>query len=483
METGLFALRLLLALVFLVAGFAKLADPAGSRKSMADFGVPGLLSTPLGIILPLLELAIGISLLSQSAAWPGAVGGLALLLLFIAGISVTLARGLRPDCHCFGQIHSTPIGWKTLTRNAVLAAAAAFLVRQGQENAGPSRWGWIGSLNPAEKWIFFMGAMGFGILAILTSLIVGLMRQNGRLMLRLDEIEARLAGGDTAQPSPAPPPGLPVGSAAPAFNLTSLDGRESTLADLLAPAKPLLLMFIGPSCNPCDALLPEIAGWQREHAGKLTVALISSGGVPENRAKKKKYGLKRVLIQKDREVAEAYQANATPAAVLVNPDGTIGSYVSLGADEIKGFVIQQTMPPPAKVGEFAPAINLPGLNGRPVSLEQFRGHEAVVLFWNPGCGFCQEILEDIKAWERERPENAPRLLVVSSGTVKDNKEQGFRAPVVLDTDFVIGHVLGSAGTPSAVLVDREGRIASEVAVGADAVFGLAGIKRPAKAVA
>src|SRR5947209_4929356 len=49
--------RLVLAVVFLVAGLAKLADLAGSRQAMRDFGVPAQLATPFGTLLPLAELA------------------------------------------------------------------------------------------------------------------------------------------------------------------------------------------------------------------------------------------------------------------------------------------------------------------------------------------------------------------------------------------------------------------------------------------
>ena len=35
---------------------------------------------------------------------------LALLLAFVGGIVVNLARGTTPDCHCFGQLHSEPAG-------------------------------------------------------------------------------------------------------------------------------------------------------------------------------------------------------------------------------------------------------------------------------------------------------------------------------------------------------------------------------------
>jgi uncharacterized membrane protein YphA (DoxX/SURF4 family) len=92
--------RVLLALVFVVAGLAKLADRAGSRQALRDFGVPAALAPPLGSLLPLAELAV--ALLPTRSAWWGALGALVLLLLFIAGIGANLARGRTPDCHCFG---------------------------------------------------------------------------------------------------------------------------------------------------------------------------------------------------------------------------------------------------------------------------------------------------------------------------------------------------------------------------------------------
>ncbi len=37
----------------------------------------------------------------------------------------------------------------------------------------------------------------------------------------------------------------------------------------------------------------------------------------------------------------------------------------------------------------------------------------LVLFWRPSCGFCQRMLNDLKAWEANPPTNAPKLLMVS----------------------------------------------------------------------
>ena len=113
MDIVLLIARLVLALIFVLAGLAKLADRKGSRQAVADFGVPAVLAAPIGVLLPLAELVVGASLIPASTAWWGAVGALALLLLFVVGIGINLARGRKPECHCFGQLHSGPAGWST----------------------------------------------------------------------------------------------------------------------------------------------------------------------------------------------------------------------------------------------------------------------------------------------------------------------------------------------------------------------------------
>jgi len=138
---------------------------------------------------------------------------------------------------------------------------------------------------------------------------------------------------------------------------------------------------------------------------------------------------------------------------------------------------QQAMPAGPKVGEPAPPIKLEDLQGKTIELKDFEGEKTLVLFWNPGCGFCQQMLPDLKALETNPPEGAPKLLVVSAGAEEANKEMGLRSPVVLDQQFEAGRAFGVGGTPSGRLVDEEGKIASEVAVGAPAVLELAGASR------
>ncbi|HYI25847.1 MAG TPA: redoxin domain-containing protein, partial [Thermomicrobiales bacterium] len=276
----------------------------------------------------------------------------------------------------------------------------------------------------------------------------------------------------------APNAGLPVGSTAPSIRLPDLDGRLHTLETLRMPGKPVLLVFTDANCGPCTALMPEIGGWQRDKADDVTVAVIARGDIESLRAKTAPYGVSRVLLQDDREVATAYNSTPTPSAVLVRPDGTIGGPAALGADAIRHLVTQATAPPPTApatipVGADAPAFALPDLDGESRSLSDFRGEDVLVAFWNPTCGFCARMLPDLTAWEQDRPDGSPRLVVVSRGEIEANRDLGFAAPVLLDQEGAVMRQFGAGGTPAGVLIDAEGKVASEVALGAPDVLKIA----------
>jgi methylamine dehydrogenase accessory protein MauD len=333
---------LLLALVFAVAGVAKLADRAGSRQAVGDFGVPAALAAPLGILLPLAELAVAAALVPTTTAWWGAVGVLLLLLLFAVAIGANLARGRKPNCRCFGQLRSAPAGWSMLARNAVLTAPAAFVVWQGREgNVGPSAVGWVGALSAVQVLGVFAAVL---VLAAQWWFLVGLLKQNGRLVRRLEAVEESLAeAGLALTPSEngaQQMAGLPVGTPAPVFDLLDLEGQEVTLDSLRSPGRPVLLLFTEPGCEYCMELLPEVGRWQDELADELTIALISCDDPKENRAMSSEHGLSRVLLEDDWEVSEVYRVTGTPSAVLVEPDGTIGSFLAESAEEIEALVSQ-----------------------------------------------------------------------------------------------------------------------------------------------
>jgi thiol-disulfide isomerase/thioredoxin len=475
---GLAAARIALSAIFLVAGLAKLFDREGARQTLIDFGVPSGVAPPFAIALPLAEVAVAVALIPIASAWPGALGAFVLLLAFMAAIGGNLALGRRPDCHCFGQLHSSAVGWSTLARNGLFAAVAAFLVWTGRGNPGPSLLDWFGALPMSVRVLGPAAILGASLFAML---LLQILKQQGRILLRLDALDLRPSGLSAFDNGI----GLSTGTLAPDFRLEALDGKRVALGDLLSNGKPLLLVFTNPHCGPCQALMPELGRWQREHRGRLSVAVISEGNLADNRSKAKELGL--VLLQMKREVAEAYQAWGTPAAVLIRPDRTIGSAVAQGAEGIRtlfayalnerapaGENVRALVAAEAKLGDPAPELPLRDLDGAAVTLAHFRGRDALVLIWNPGCGFCRRMLPDLQRWDADLRPDGPILVVVSTGTAEEGRAMGLRSIVLLDPAGQATAVFDAPGTPSAVLIDAEGRIGSGVAAGAAAVWKLAG---------
>jgi thiol-disulfide isomerase/thioredoxin len=271
---------------------------------------------------------------------------------------------------------------------------------------------------------------------------------------------------------------LPLGTPAPAFELNALDGGRTSLGGLLQEQKPLLLLFSHPECGPCQALLPDILGWQRNLREHVAIAVVAEGSATANRAKFEPLGIRRALIQESREVSESYQAWGTPAAVLIASDGTIASDVAQGGDAIRQLVSSLTPQrrldtAAVAMGDATPNLNFQSLWGESVALSDLRARETLLLFWNPNCGYCRKMLPELKAWEDEASADAPQLLVISTGSTSENRAMGLRSVVVLDNELQAGHVFGAHGTPMAVLLDSDGRVASHVVAGAKAVFAIA----------
>lgn len=471
--------RIALAGVLAVAAVAKLADRAGTRSAVRAFGVPEPLVRALALGLPVVELTVAGLLLPASTAVVGAIGALLLLALFSLAIAWNLARGRAPDCHCFGQLHSAPASWKTLARNALLAAVAAGVLVGSLDRPRASALAWIGGLEHTQRVTLAVTLVAVAVVAVAGLALVTLMRSYGSVLVRLDRLESALAAaGVDVNAEGIAGVGREPGTEAPWFLATTPTGTGVSRDDLLEPGLPVLLLFTSPHCGPCAELLPDAARWQEDHAADLTVAFASAGTADAVGAEAAEFGLERVLVDENAAIAASFEAPGTPAAVLIGSDGTIASWVATGRDEIAELVRSATAAPAADaglaVGSEAPSLELPSLDGPTVSLADLRGGDTLLLFWNPGCGFCRSMHEDVRAWETSANGIHPRLVVVSSGDEESTRAEGFASTVLLDGEYAAGSAFGAGGTPMAVLLDADGRVASPVVAGADAVLKLAG---------
>jgi hypothetical protein len=122
--------------VLLIGGCAAKARRAlGARSIDAGIGPTGMfpfsLQRPAAIVIFVSELALGVGLLVTAGrigvGLPAVAVRAATFVLFCTAVAALAElRSRRPDvgCGCFGDVSSTPVGWRTMTRAALLGAAA-----------------------------------------------------------------------------------------------------------------------------------------------------------------------------------------------------------------------------------------------------------------------------------------------------------------------------------------------------------------------
>jgi peroxiredoxin len=185
------------------------------------------------------------------------------------------------------------------------------------------------------------------VVSVLTAglgwLLYGLLRQNGRILARLEALEARQADESPVRPSDRVfadrslaasrinRDGLKPGVVAPAFSLPTVDGRTVALGDYIG--RRVLLVFSDPECGPCMELLPRLDAAAR--VSDVPVLVISRGGVDANRRKLvDARSTLTVALQAQWEISRLYAKFSTPIAYLVDEQGRIASDVAAGATAI-----------------------------------------------------------------------------------------------------------------------------------------------------
>jgi len=133
---------------------------------------------------------------------------------------------------------------------------------------------------------------------------------------------------------------------APDFESRMTSGESITLSDLHRNRTPLILIFTDPHCQTCSAMLPEIRQWQREYEAAVRIVVIRSAEANDDGGRE---NVKDVVLQSEREIMDAYRIGGIPAAIVVRPDGHIGSSVAVGPKMISMLVedVTRASPRPA----------------------------------------------------------------------------------------------------------------------------------------
>lgn len=127
-----------------------------------------------------------------------------------------------------------------------------------------------------------------------------------------------------------------------------------------------------------------------------------------------------------------------------------------------------------KAGAVAPEFTLPRIDGGELSLSDLRGTRVLLVFSDPKCGPCDRLAPQLQqVYDRS---HAVQILMVSRRDVEANREKaakfGLTFPIVLQKMWEISKDYGMFSTPIGYLIDENGILLSDVAVGGDAILGL-----------
>ena len=325
------------------------------------------------------------------------------------------------------------------------------------------------------------------------------LKQQGRILHRLDELELKAAGASA-------PAELEIGTLVQDFQAPDLSGRNVSLSDFRD--RRVLLIYWNPQCGFCDMLAAELAPLQTALKKNNTeVVLVTYGDVESNRKLAVEHGLDSTILlienspAKEFIVNELFRHRGTPSAYLLDEQKRVIQALAVGMDDILRIAREACDRDPApgaastgghrpplqresrivrdglKAGTPAPAFRLPDIHGGTVSLDQFRGRKLLLVFSDPQCGPCDQLAPKLAELHRKHENNGLAVVMVGRGDPEQNKKKAVQHriefPVLLQEKWKLSRQYGIFATPVAFLVGKDGVIARNVATGPDEIMTLA----------
>ena len=140
----------------------------------------------------------------------------------------------------------------------------------------------------------------------------------------------------------------------------------------------------------------------------------------------------------------------------------VAGYFFLGKNESKARSALQPALPPGDLAGAAPAFTLTNLDGKSVSLSDFRGKVVVLDFWATWCPPCRREIPDFIDLQKEY--GSQGVQVVGIALDEPDKVQAFARqngmnyPVLLGSDEISMRYGGIEGIPTTFVIDKSGKI-------------------------
>src|SRR5437773_2485511 len=321
----------------------------------------------------------------------------------------------------------------------------------------------------------------------------GLVKQQGRILLRLDQLEQNAKVGAVERQDlseEGAPEGLALATEFPDFKFPDLTGRTVALEDFRG--KRVLLVHWNFECGFCESIARELRNLGTSlQERNVQLVLLTYGDSGFNQEQVAKHGLNcPVLLINDEDSPAPFVNQGTPVAYLLDEQGQVAGPFASGADQVialaqhcatgefgtlevgKPQIQRRRLPGERplsasriereglKVGTRAPVFRLPDLQGRMVSLEEYRGRQVLLVFSDPHCRPCDELAPHLVRLHRNHANNGLALILVGRGEREENRrkaeQHGFQFPIVLQEKWKLSKEYGIFETQVAFLIREDG---------------------------
>ncbi|HKW65516.1 MAG TPA: TlpA disulfide reductase family protein [Candidatus Acidoferrum sp.] len=287
---------------------------------------------------------------------------------------------------------------------------------------------------------------------------------------------------------------------APEVTFKDLDGKGVPLSQY--KGKVVLVNFWATWCEPCQVEIPWLIEMQQKYSSKgftiLGVDVDDEGNnvVSAYTAKERfnvngeKLPMNYPILRGDDAVADKFGGLlGYPTSFLISRDGKIVKKVQglVDYDEIKNAVEGQldsnsstqnkTPAPEATNTALAPKVTFKNLDGKDVSLNDYKGKVALVSFFATWCEACQTEIPSLIEMQQKYSPKGFTVLGLDVDSEDNRAVSGYLSkarfdvngqkvpinyPVLRGNDAVADKFGGLLGYPTSFLISRDGKIVKKV---------------------